>query len=121
MIDVEQQMKDVCFLSTGRPEKLHRPDSAGPGPEPSCVSMKSGWSMEHPLHFRQSTDGIPEKLHRPDSAGPGPEPSCVSIKSGRSIEQPLYFRNCAPVAEMRMCPGDVGPWNVTYGPENVLL
>ncbi|XP_067357058.1 protein NLRC3-like isoform X1 [Channa argus] len=78
-----------------RPEKLHRPDSAGPGPEPSCVSMKSGWSMEHPLHFRQSTDGIPEKLHRPDSAGPGPEPSCVSIKSGRSIEQPLYFRNCS--------------------------
>ncbi|XP_067357247.1 uncharacterized protein [Channa argus] len=72
-----------------RPEKLHRPDTAGPGsePEPSCVSMKSDGSMEAPLHFRQSTDGIPEKLHRPDSAGPGPgpEPICVSAKSNKGL------------------------------------
>ncbi|KAK2917287.1 NLR family CARD domain-containing protein 3-like isoform X1 [Channa argus] len=40
-----------------RPEKLHRPDSAVPGPEPSCVSLKSDWSMKEPLRFRQSDDG----------------------------------------------------------------
>ncbi|XP_067357101.1 NLR family CARD domain-containing protein 3-like isoform X1 [Channa argus] len=79
-----------------RPEKLHRPDTAGPGsePEPSCVSMKSDGSMEAPLHFRQSTDGIPEKLHRPDYSGSGPEagPSCMSMKSDWSKEPPLHFR-----------------------------
>ncbi|XP_067357088.1 NLR family CARD domain-containing protein 3-like isoform X2 [Channa argus] len=48
-----------------RPEKLHRPDSAGTGPdpdsdhepEPSCVSMMSNLSMEPPIAFRQSVDG----------------------------------------------------------------
>ncbi|KAK2852051.1 hypothetical protein Q5P01_008327 [Channa striata] len=39
-----------------RPEKLHRPDSAGPGPEPNFVSTESNWSMEPPFHFRQSAD-----------------------------------------------------------------
>ncbi|XP_067357124.1 NLR family CARD domain-containing protein 3-like isoform X2 [Channa argus] len=48
-----------------RPEKLHRPDSAGPGPEPdsdhepepSYVSVKSDWSKIEPVDFRQSDDG----------------------------------------------------------------
>ncbi|KAK2857246.1 hypothetical protein Q5P01_005981 [Channa striata] len=75
-----------------RPEKLHRPDSAGPGPATSCVSMKSDGSMEPPLHFRQSAEGRPEKLHGPDSAGPGPESSSVSMKSDGSMEPPLHFR-----------------------------
>ncbi|KAK2917288.1 NLR family CARD domain-containing protein 3-like [Channa argus] len=40
-----------------RPEKLHRPDSAVPGPEPSCVSLKSDESKIEPVDFRQSDDG----------------------------------------------------------------
>ncbi|KAK2917329.1 hypothetical protein Q8A73_004075 [Channa argus] len=43
-----------------RPEKLHRPDSAGPGPdpdsdhepEPGCVSIKSDWSNDHIIDFK---------------------------------------------------------------------
>ncbi|KAK2857248.1 hypothetical protein Q5P01_005983 [Channa striata] len=35
-----------------RPEKLHRPDSAGPGPGPSCVSMKSDWSNDRRVDFK---------------------------------------------------------------------
>nr|XP_033488863.1 protein NLRC3-like [Epinephelus lanceolatus] len=79
------------------PEQTRSPDSTGsesepePGPEPSCLSVKSDWSMELPLFFRQSAD---VKIHqRP--ASPGPEPSHVSVKSDRSMEPPLFFRQRA--------------------------
>nr|XP_023670148.1 NACHT, LRR and PYD domains-containing protein 3-like isoform X3 [Paramormyrops kingsleyae] len=59
-------------------------------PVPSCVSMKSDWSMEHPRHFRGGP--IP-----PDQSGPmeragSPVPSCVSMKSDWSMEHPRHFR-----------------------------
>ncbi|XP_041803490.1 protein NLRC3-like [Chelmon rostratus] len=73
------------------PEQQHTSDS--PGPEPSCVSMKSNVSMELPLTFRQSADTSPEQQHTPDS--PGPEPSCVSMRSNVSMELPLTFRQSA--------------------------
>ncbi|XP_049898484.1 protein NLRC3-like [Epinephelus moara] len=76
------------------PEQMRSPDSTGsesepePGPEPSCLSVKSDWSMEPPLFFRQCADG---GIHqRP--ASPGPEPSHVSVKSDLSMEPPLFFR-----------------------------
>ncbi|KAL7395540.1 hypothetical protein ABVT39_018981 [Epinephelus coioides] len=79
------------------PEQTRSPDSTGsesepePGLEPSCLSVKSDWSMELPLFFRQSAD---VKIHqRP--ASPGPEPSHVSVKSDRSMEPPLFFRQRA--------------------------
>ncbi|XP_042252064.1 NLR family CARD domain-containing protein 3-like [Thunnus maccoyii] len=52
-------------------------------PAPSCVSMKSDWSMEPPLRFNA------ERIHqqRPDSS----DPSCVSMKSNWSMEPPLRF------------------------------
>ncbi|XP_058468978.1 NACHT, LRR and PYD domains-containing protein 2-like isoform X3 [Solea solea] len=44
----------LCEEHEGQ-RRIHqqRPDSAGPGPGPSCVSMKSDWSMEEPLTFKQ--------------------------------------------------------------------
>ncbi|XP_026103610.1 NACHT, LRR and PYD domains-containing protein 3-like isoform X4 [Carassius auratus] len=49
-------------------------------PEPSCVSMKSDWSMDHPPRLSGHTDlGF-----RPDP----PEPSCVSMKSDWSMDHP---------------------------------
>ncbi|XP_051991775.1 NACHT, LRR and PYD domains-containing protein 4E-like [Xyrauchen texanus] len=57
----------------------------GESPESSCVSMKSDWSMNHPLKF---SSGAPcadvSVIH-----GESPEPSCVSISG--SIEQPVNF------------------------------
>ncbi|XP_067296856.1 NLR family CARD domain-containing protein 3-like isoform X2 [Pseudorasbora parva] len=57
----------------------HRPDP----PEPSCVSMKSDQSMDHPIKFSGHTD----HGFRPDP----PEPSCVSMKSDRSMDCPIKF------------------------------
>uniref|UniRef100_A0A8C7KGX3 NACHT, LRR and PYD domains-containing protein 12-like n=1 Tax=Oncorhynchus kisutch TaxID=8019 RepID=A0A8C7KGX3_ONCKI len=70
-----------------RPIKQERPAS----PVPSCVSMKSDWSMMQPIVFRKgdfSTEQRPIKQERPAS----PVPSCVSMKSDRSMGQPIEFR-----------------------------
>ncbi|XP_064819756.1 NACHT, LRR and PYD domains-containing protein 12-like isoform X4 [Oncorhynchus masou masou] len=70
-----------------RPIQQERPAS----PVPSCVSMKSDWSMEHPIEFREgdfSTEQSPIKQERPAS----PVPSCVSMKSDRPMGQPSHFR-----------------------------
>ncbi|XP_031675531.1 NLR family CARD domain-containing protein 3-like isoform X2 [Oncorhynchus kisutch] len=69
--------------STTSPIKQERPAS----PVPSCVSMKSDWSMEPPIYFREgdSTEQRPIQQERPAS----PVPSCVSMKSDKSMEPPI--------------------------------
>ncbi|XP_067084600.1 protein NLRC3-like [Osmerus mordax] len=59
-------------------------------PVPSCVSMKSDWSMGLPIKF--SDGGGPSneegmRQQRPAS----PVPSCVSMKSDRSMGRPIMF------------------------------
>ncbi|XP_031675548.1 NLR family CARD domain-containing protein 3-like [Oncorhynchus kisutch] len=69
------------------PIKEERPAS----PVPSCVSLKSDWSMSQPLNFREgdfSTEQRPIKQEKPAS----PVPSCVSMKSDQSMGHPIYFR-----------------------------
>uniref|UniRef100_A0A8C7N047 Uncharacterized protein n=1 Tax=Oncorhynchus kisutch TaxID=8019 RepID=A0A8C7N047_ONCKI len=69
------------------PIKQERPAS----PVPSCVSMKSDQSMDHPIEFREgdfSTEQSPIKQKRPAS----PVPSCVSMKSDWSMGRPIVFR-----------------------------
>uniref|UniRef100_A0A8C2CSI2 NLR family CARD domain containing 6 n=1 Tax=Cyprinus carpio TaxID=7962 RepID=A0A8C2CSI2_CYPCA len=57
--------------------------------EPSCVSMKSDWSMDHPHNF--SGHNGPRfssvQKHSPKSS----EPSCVSMKSDWSMDHPHNF------------------------------
>ncbi|XP_048854303.1 protein NLRC3-like isoform X9 [Brienomyrus brachyistius] len=59
-------------------------------PVPSCVSMKSDWSMDRPLYFREGLFPTDQSvlMKRADS----PVPSCVSLKSDASIEKGLNFR-----------------------------
>ncbi|XP_071246517.1 NLR family CARD domain-containing protein 3-like [Salvelinus alpinus] len=69
------------------PIKQERPAS----PVPSCVSMKSEWSMDRSIFFREgdlSTEQSPIKRKRPAS----PVPSCVSMKSDLSMNLPIFFR-----------------------------
>ncbi|XP_071398323.1 NLR family CARD domain-containing protein 3-like isoform X2 [Centroberyx affinis] len=77
------------------PVQQERPDS----PEPSCVSMKSDWSMELPIAFkRQHSSKTRIQQERPDS----PEPSCVSMKSDRSKRRPINFKDGHHSAEQRV-------------------
>ncbi|XP_037615363.1 NACHT, LRR and PYD domains-containing protein 3-like isoform X1 [Sebastes umbrosus] len=76
---------------------LQEPDS--PEPEPSCVSMKSDWSMGHPLTFKDGrhSDEQRRKLEKPE-----PEPSCVSMKSDWSMGHPITFKDGRHSVEQRV-------------------
>ncbi|XP_071383191.1 NLR family CARD domain-containing protein 3-like [Centroberyx affinis] len=77
------------------PVQQERPDS----PEPSCVSMKSDWSMEPPLNFKDKHSSETQiQQERPDS----PEPSCVSMKSDRPIDRLIDFKDGQHSAEQRV-------------------
>ncbi|XP_062396037.1 protein NLRC5-like [Sardina pilchardus] len=81
-------------LCSVRPQ-THRPVS----PVPSCVSLKSDWSMGEPLQFRSDppqSDSKPQ-THRPVS----PVPSCVSLKSDWSMGEPLQFRSDPPQSDSK--------------------
>ncbi|XP_067429073.1 NLR family CARD domain-containing protein 3-like isoform X3 [Thunnus thynnus] len=84
------------------PEQQLRPDSAGPGPEPepSCVSMRSDWSMGRPIDFKHGHQSADQRIHqqRPDS----PEPSCVSMKSDRSMGPRVTFKHGHQSADQRI-------------------
>ncbi|XP_071402515.1 NACHT, LRR and PYD domains-containing protein 3-like [Centroberyx affinis] len=69
------------------PVQQERPDS----PEPSCVSMKSDWSMLEPITFKHGQHSTDKRIQqeRPDS----PQPSCVSMKSDWSMLEPLTFKH----------------------------
>ncbi|KAM9363169.1 NLR family CARD domain-containing protein 3-like [Symphorus nematophorus] len=61
-----------------------RPDS----PVPSCLSMKSDWSMFEPLNFKDERHSAEE--------------SCVSMKSDWSMFEPLNFKDEHHSAEERL-------------------
>ncbi|CAL8277642.1 unnamed protein product [Gadus morhua 'NCC'] len=69
------------------PEKQQRADSPGP----SCVSMKSDRSMEHPVGFKDGNQSI-EKRRVQQQRADSPGPSCVSLKSDQSMEHPVMFK-----------------------------
>ncbi|CAL8238588.1 unnamed protein product, partial [Lota lota] len=49
-------------------------------PGPSCVSMKSDWSMKHPPDLKDGNNQPSKKRKRQERAD-APGPSCVSMKS----------------------------------------
>ncbi|XP_053098143.1 NACHT, LRR and PYD domains-containing protein 12-like [Pangasianodon hypophthalmus] len=69
--------------------RKHLMEERSDSPEPSCVSMKSDWSMDHPYKFKDhSTDLSLIQGKRSDSPGP----SCVSLKSDWSMDHPYKFK-----------------------------
>uniref|UniRef100_A0AAQ4RM63 NACHT domain-containing protein n=1 Tax=Gasterosteus aculeatus aculeatus TaxID=481459 RepID=A0AAQ4RM63_GASAC len=63
----------------------------GPGPGPSCVSMKSNWSMNPPLAFKDVGPSVDASSHQ--QRGKSPEPRCLSMKSNQSINRLLNFKD----------------------------
>ncbi|XP_051249442.1 NACHT, LRR and PYD domains-containing protein 12-like isoform X8 [Dicentrarchus labrax] len=55
-------------------------------PEPSCVSMKSDRSMDHPIEFKDGRHSVDQRRKKP-------EPSCVSMKSDRSMGRRIEFKD----------------------------
>ncbi|KAK0134847.1 NLR family CARD domain-containing protein 3 [Merluccius polli] len=66
------------------PEQQERADSPGP----SCVSMKSDWSMREPFNFKDGNQSVKKRRVQQERAD-SPGPSCVSMKSDWSMDKPL--------------------------------
>ncbi|KAI1898025.1 hypothetical protein AGOR_G00089770 [Albula goreensis] len=58
-------------------------------PVPSCISVKSGGSMNQPILLREESRGDLRVLRK--RAG-SPVTSCISVKSGGSMNQPILLR-----------------------------
>ncbi|XP_030205680.1 uncharacterized protein LOC115537786 isoform X2 [Gadus morhua] len=75
------------------PEQRERADSPGP----SCVSLKSDWSMDYPHDFRDGIQSIEKRVQKERADSPGP--SCVSLKSDRSMGHPPDLKDRRPSRE----------------------
>nr|XP_054604694.1 uncharacterized protein LOC107373330 isoform X4 [Nothobranchius furzeri] len=64
-------------------------------PEPSCLSMKSDWSMIKPPDFSESGPSDTKGQNHRWRAEP-PEPSCLSMKSDWSMIKPPDFSESGP-------------------------
>ncbi|XP_067306941.1 NLR family CARD domain-containing protein 3-like [Pseudorasbora parva] len=84
----KQQFKDGDFSPGCSSVQQKRSDS----PEPSCVSLKSDWSMDPPPLLKggdtQPNDSF-DQLWRSDS----PQASCVSVKSDWSMDPPPEIKD----------------------------
>ncbi|XP_069028640.1 protein NLRC3-like [Embiotoca jacksoni] len=83
----------------------HGPESGpgpGHGPEPvsSCVSMKSDWSMDKTINFKDGHQSVKQRIlqQEPDSL----EPSCVSLKSDWSMGRLIDFKDGHQSVEQRV-------------------
>ncbi|XP_019210700.1 protein NLRC3 isoform X2 [Oreochromis niloticus] len=99
------------------PELWGVPGSAGhnpktnpePGPEPSCVSLKSNVSKGVDINFNKRLLCDKEINKRPES--PGPEPSCVSLKSNVSKGVDINFN------KRLLCDKEINKRPESPGPE----
>uniref|UniRef100_A0AAQ4P1T4 B30.2/SPRY domain-containing protein n=1 Tax=Gasterosteus aculeatus aculeatus TaxID=481459 RepID=A0AAQ4P1T4_GASAC len=75
--------------SQTKAQRIHQ--RPGPGPGPSCVSMKSNWTMEPPLKFKDVGPPVDASSHQ--QRGKSPEPRCLSMKSDQSIGRWITFKD----------------------------
>uniref|UniRef100_A0AAQ4S119 B30.2/SPRY domain-containing protein n=1 Tax=Gasterosteus aculeatus aculeatus TaxID=481459 RepID=A0AAQ4S119_GASAC len=75
--------------SQTKAQRIHQ--RPGPGPGPSCVSMKSNRSMEPPIAFKDVGPSVDASSHQ--QRGKSPEPRCLSMKSDRSIGRWIHFKD----------------------------
>ncbi|XP_068424114.1 NLR family CARD domain-containing protein 3-like [Clinocottus analis] len=85
--------------SQTKAQRIHqRPDLPNLGPGPSCVSVKSNWSMDRPIDIKDGcrSDDQRRKLEQSE-----PGPSCVSVKSNWSLDRPIDFKTEHPSIDKR--------------------
>uniref|UniRef100_A0AAQ4QKW2 NACHT domain-containing protein n=1 Tax=Gasterosteus aculeatus aculeatus TaxID=481459 RepID=A0AAQ4QKW2_GASAC len=75
--------------SQTKAQRIHQ--RPGPGPGPSCVSMKSNRSMNHPIDIKDVGPSVDARSHQ--QRGKSPEPRCLSMKSHRSNEHLINFKD----------------------------
>ncbi|XP_047205937.1 NACHT, LRR and PYD domains-containing protein 3-like [Girardinichthys multiradiatus] len=69
-----------------------------PGPEPSCVSLKSNRSKDLFIGFKSAQHSAANRIQKSLKPEPEPEPSCVSLRSDGSKGLQVNFKSEQPSA-----------------------
>ncbi|KAG7323395.1 hypothetical protein KOW79_013097 [Hemibagrus wyckioides] len=104
-LEVREACKDEGS-SSAKPEKVLGEESGdtviqqkrSSSPVPSCLSMKSNWSMELPITLKQADD-TPQQWASLETQSLCP-PSCLSIRSHQSMDPPFRFKDSAPAEQI---------------------
>ncbi|KAK0148005.1 NLR family CARD domain-containing protein 3 [Merluccius polli] len=83
-------LKPLCLGNMAATAELREQQERADSPGPSCVSMKSDWSMNHPVTFTDGNQSV-EKRRVQQERADSPGPSCVSMKSDRSMNKRINF------------------------------
>ncbi|KAL6483608.1 hypothetical protein MHYP_G00084800 [Metynnis hypsauchen] len=78
-------------------------DERASSPEPSCISMKSDWSMDPPITLQEGAVTPEQRENKIDSDAP--VPSCVSLKSDHSMDPPVTIKDRVSRSEQRVRQG----------------
>ncbi|KAK0149442.1 NLR family CARD domain-containing protein 3 [Merluccius polli] len=78
-------LKPLCLGNMAATAELREQQERADSPGPSCVSMKSDWSMKQPVKFKDGNQSV-EKRRVQQERADSPGPSCVSMKSDRFME-----------------------------------
>ncbi|KAL7864140.1 hypothetical protein AOLI_G00155600 [Acnodon oligacanthus] len=78
-------------------------DERASSPEPSCISMKSDWSMDPPITLQDG--GVTPEQREIKIDSDGPVPSCVSLKSDHSMDRPVTMKDRVSRSEQRVRQG----------------
>ncbi|KAK0148022.1 NLR family CARD domain-containing protein 3 [Merluccius polli] len=94
-------LKPLCLGNMAATAELREQQERADSPGPSCVSMKSDHSMDHPpVTFKDGNQYI-EKRRVQQERADSPGPSCVSMKSDRSMGPPVTFKDGNQCIEKR--------------------
>ncbi|KAK0142678.1 NLR family CARD domain-containing protein 3 [Merluccius polli] len=121
-------LQPLCLGNMAATAELREQQERADSPGPSCVSMKSDWSMGYPPDLedgRPSREERREQQERADSPGP----SCVSMKSDWSMGYPPDLKDGRPSREERReqqeradspgpsCVSMKSDWSMGYPPD----
>ncbi|KAK0139767.1 NLR family CARD domain-containing protein 3 [Merluccius polli] len=85
-------LKPLCLGNMAATAELREQQERADSPGPSCVSLKSDWSMLEPVKFKDGNQSI-EKRRPQQERADSPGPSCVSMKSDHSMGHPVQFKD----------------------------
>ncbi|KAL2086063.1 hypothetical protein ACEWY4_017122 [Coilia grayii] len=115
----------ALMLMESDPSLQPQQHTRAPSPVPSCVSLKSDWSM--PIGPNFSNEPVPPQAEAQTPRAPSPVPSCVSLKSDWSMPVGPNFSNepVPPQAEAQTprapspvpsCVSLKSDWSMPVGP-----
>ncbi|KAK0133807.1 NLR family CARD domain-containing protein 3 [Merluccius polli] len=95
-------LKPLCLGNMAATAELREQQERADSPGPSCVSMKSDWSMDKPpVQFKYGNQSV-EKRRVQQERADSPGPSCVSMKSDWSMDKPpVQFKDGNQSVEKR--------------------